>query len=54
MSLQQGLRGTARLVVEEADTALEQGSGTVPVLATPRLLAVMETAALSAISGALP
>ncbi|ACX52931.1 thioesterase superfamily protein [Ammonifex degensii KC4] len=54
MSLSVGLRGTATWVVREEDTAIVQGSGTVPVLATPRLLALMEAAAVAAVAGALP
>ena len=34
-----GQRATVRHVVTEADTAIQAGSGDVPVLGTPRLLA---------------
>ncbi|MEW6771905.1 MAG: hotdog domain-containing protein [Bacillota bacterium] len=54
MALVKGLQGTAQMVVGEADTAVMQGSGTVPVLATPRLLALMEAAAVAALNGVLP
>ncbi|RDV84224.1 thioesterase family protein [Ammonifex thiophilus] len=54
MGLSVGLRGTATWMVKEEDTAIVQGSGTVPVLATPRLLALMEAAAVAAVAGALP
>ena len=37
-----GLKGMATMVVGEADTALAVGSGTVPVLATPRVIALCE------------
>ena len=37
-----------------ADTAVEIGSGDVPVLATPRLVALFETAAVNALAGKLP
>jgi fluoroacetyl-CoA thioesterase len=37
-------------VVAEADTAMLAGSGDVPVLATPRLLALAEAATVAAIS----
>ena len=37
-----GLRATVRAVVTEDDTAAAMGSGDVPVLATPRLLALAE------------
>ncbi len=44
-----GLRATVRAVVTEDDTAAAMGSGDVPVLATPRLLALAEAAAMAAI-----
>ena len=37
-------------VVADADTAISAGSGDVPVLATPRLLALAEAAAMAAIA----
>jgi predicted thioesterase len=37
-------------VVADADTAISAGSGDVPVLATPRLLALAEAAAVAAIA----
>jgi predicted thioesterase len=40
--------------VSEADTAVALGSGDVPVLATPRLLALAEQATLAAVADALP
>jgi fluoroacetyl-CoA thioesterase len=39
--------------VSEADTATALGSGDVPVLATPRLLALAEQATLSAVQAAM-
>jgi predicted thioesterase len=45
-----GLAFTSTLVVSEADTAQVMGSGTLPVLATPRLAALMENAAMSAVA----
>jgi len=42
-----------RHVVAEQDTALALGSGDVPVLATPRLLAWMEAATVDAAAGSL-
>jgi fluoroacetyl-CoA thioesterase len=45
-----GLRATVRATVAEADTASAMGSGDVPVLATPRLLALAEAAALAAVA----
>ena len=38
------------MVVADADTAISAGSGDVPVLATPRLLALAEAAAVAAIA----
>jgi fluoroacetyl-CoA thioesterase len=49
MGLAPGLRASLRAVVGEADTAIEVGSGDVPVLATPRLLALAEAASVAAI-----
>jgi fluoroacetyl-CoA thioesterase len=48
------VRGVAHLVVGTADTALSLGSGDVPVLGTPRLVALLEKAARSAADGDLP
>ncbi len=48
-----GLRGTARRSVTEDLSAERLGSGSVPVLGTPALLAMIEDAAVAAISGAL-
>lgn len=41
--------GTRIMVVAETDTAAEMGSGDVPVLATPRVIAWMEAAAVAAL-----
>lgn len=41
------------LVVGEQDTAIAHGSGDVPVLATPRVLALAEEAAVAAIADQL-
>ena len=49
-----GLVGTVDLVVGDADTAVAIGSGDVPVLATPRLIALFEAAAVAAVAGELP
>lgn len=49
MPVQSGLSATVELVVGEADTALALRTGEVPVLATPRLLAMCEEAALAAV-----
>jgi fluoroacetyl-CoA thioesterase len=45
-----GLRASVQITVTEADTAVAMGSGDVPVLATPRLLAVAEAAAVAAVA----
>lgn len=45
-----GLCHTSTLTVTEKDTAQEMGSGTLPVLATPRLAALMENAAMLAVA----
>jgi fluoroacetyl-CoA thioesterase len=49
-----GRRAKVELTVGEADTALAMGSGDVPVLATPRVLALAEQAAVQAIGTCLP
>jgi fluoroacetyl-CoA thioesterase len=49
MDLAPGLLAELRVVVSEADTAIAAGSGDVPVLATPRLLALAEAASVAAI-----
>ncbi len=49
-ALPAGLRATVRAAVTEADTAEAAGTGDVPVLATPRLLALAETAACAAVA----
>ncbi|MFN8052525.1 MAG: hotdog domain-containing protein [Acidimicrobiales bacterium] len=49
--LDTGLEATIELLIEEADTALAMGSGDVPVLATPRMIALCEQATMSALVG---
>ena len=49
MALAPGLLSFVRIVVADTDTATAMGSGDVPVLATPRLLALAEAAAVAAI-----
>jgi fluoroacetyl-CoA thioesterase len=53
MSLEPGLSGTVELVVTEADTAVAARSGSVPVLATPRVVALIEEASCRAVEGHL-
>lgn len=54
MPLSPGLHGTAKLVVAYEDTAVALKSGEVPVLGTPRVIALVEEAALAAVSDQLP
>lgn len=49
-----GMKHTSLLTVTTAATAKEVGSGDLPVLATPMLLALMENAAMLAVKDALP
>ncbi len=49
MALTTGLCAQAEIEVTEGDTALAVGSGDVPVLATPRLVALCEQAACEAL-----
>ncbi|HJM73674.1 MAG: hotdog domain-containing protein [Acidimicrobiales bacterium] len=48
-----GLRGRASHTVTDADTAIALRSGEVPVLGTPRLVALMEEASVEALDGSL-
>jgi fluoroacetyl-CoA thioesterase len=50
MGVTAGQRASVSVVVADADTAISAGSGDVPVLATPRLLALAEAAAVAAIA----
>ncbi len=49
-----GLKHTSELVVNDTVTAISVGSGDMPVLATPSMLALMENAAMLAVADALP
>ena len=49
-----GLKYTSELVVTEAVTAMTVGSGDMPVLATPMMMALMENAAMLAVKDYLP
>ena len=53
MALIPGLRSFERIVVADTDTAVAMGSGDVPVLGTPRLLALAEAAAVAAVRPSL-
>ncbi len=54
MEITVGMKGEAFTEVERADTALEVGSGSLLVYATPCMVALMEGAACEAIASALP
>ena len=54
VTLQLGLNAVVELVVTEADTAIALRSGDVPVIGTPRLLALFEEATMQAMAGHLP
>jgi len=49
-----GASATVEHTVEVADTALALGSGDVPVLGTPRVLALLEQATVDAVAHSLP
>ncbi|MFB3852392.1 MAG: thioesterase family protein [Vicinamibacterales bacterium] len=53
-TLEPGLRGTASCTVTPDQTAVAYGSGSVPVYATPAMVALMERASVAALSEALP
>jgi predicted thioesterase len=53
MALTPGLTGRVVATVTAADTAVALGSGDVEVLGTPRLLALLEAAAVAALEGRL-
>lgn len=53
MTLAPGRHARLLIMVERSDTAMKVGSGDVPVLATPRLLALAERATVQAIGDAL-
>jgi len=52
--LQEGLQHTSQLTVTDAVTAIALGSGDMPVLATPAMMALMENAAMLAVAPHLP
>jgi fluoroacetyl-CoA thioesterase len=54
VSVEPGLSDHATLEVREADTALAMGTGEVPVLGTPRVIALCEEATVHALAGRLP
>ncbi|MGH3663073.1 MAG: thioesterase family protein [Micromonosporaceae bacterium] len=54
MDVTPGLSARVELVVGDADTAQTLGSGDVPVLGTPRVLALCEAATVAATASQLP
>lgn len=52
--LEKGLKHTSRTVVQPENFASAMGSGDLPVLATPALVALMENAAMLAVAAGLP
>ena len=54
MEITVGMKGIAEIAVEREDTAVEVGSGSLLVYATPCMVALMEGAACEAISAVLP
>ena len=54
MKIQVGMKGEVATLVEREDTALEVGSGSLLVYATPCMVALMEGAACEAIADVLP
>lgn len=53
MSLTLGLKGRGETTVTETNTAAAVGSGSLPVFATPMMVALMESAAVDALEGHL-
>lgn len=49
-----GLKSEADLIVTEAHTAIRHKSGSLPVFATPAMIAVMEEAAARSVASSLP
>ena len=49
-----GATGERSLIVEQQHTAVAWGSGSLPVLATPQMIALMEGAAVAAVDPLLP
>ena len=52
--IEPGLTGHAEMVVGTSDTAPRIGSGHIAVLATPKMISLMEEAALAAVEHLLP
>jgi len=54
VAVEPGARAEVKLTVGDDDTAVAFGSGDVPVLATPRVVALCEEASVAAVDGHLP
>ncbi len=54
MELRKGLSAQRTTTVSAGNTAAAMGSGDLEVFATPAMVALMENAAMTAVSGALP
>ena len=54
MEIKAGMKGEVSTLVEREDTAMEVGSGSLLVYATPCMVALMEGAACEAIADCLP
>ncbi len=52
--LEIGLKHTSEQTVSETLTAMQMGSGDLPVFATPAMMALMENAAMMAVANELP
>lgn len=52
--LKEGLSHVSKLIVSDDNSAVSIGSGDMPVLATPAMLALMENAAMLAVAKELP
>ena len=52
--METGLNYISELMVTDDVTAVAMGSGDMPVLATPAMIALMENAAMRAVEKALP
>ncbi len=53
-ALKAGLKGQAQILVTDAQTAITVGSGTVPVFASPMMVALMEAACVDCVERLLP
>ena len=52
--IETGQKHTSELIVSESITAIQMGSGDMPVFATPAMMALMENAAMLAVKDELP